>query len=399
MKKETLVQIGSAALIIVALFRFFLAPSRSFAPKEEPFIVRVRIAHDEGSIDLEAPPGCELKNAATGEVLDKVSSLSPAVKALPADGGVKIGGKIFRSEIVRLSPDSRGGRGGRERDLISLNGTLYRGDIDIIRTSDGLDAINVLPLEDYLKGVLPREINPLWPFAVMKAQAIASRSFAVAEALRRKNAPYDLTADTFSQVYGGRSCERWRATRAVEATGGMVLEYGGEVFPAYFFSCCGGHTEDIAKVWGREMEPLKGVKCSWCRWSPYFRWKVRVPTGTIHEKLNRSGFAMGRVDDIREGPRDRSGRLEYLSVRSRNRWLEIPTDDFRYAIGGYVLKSAKFHVKKYPRFYLFSGYGWGHGVGMCQWGAFGLALRRWSAERILEYYYPGTKIVALSKIK
>ena len=106
----------------------------------------------------------------------------------------------------------------------------------------------------------------------------------------------------------------------------------------------------------------------------------------------------GRVDDIKEGPRDSSRRLEYVRIKSRNKWFEIPIKDFRYAIGGRTLKSANFGIKKYPRFYQFSGYGWGHGVGMCQWGAFGLSLRFYNEKGILEKYYPGARIVDAKKV-
>jgi stage II sporulation protein D len=279
---------------------------------------------------------------------------------------------------------------------------LYRGQIDINRTAGGLTAVNRVDLEYYLKGVLPREVNRFWPIAMIEAQAIVSRSFAVYEALRRKNKDYDLTDDTFSQVYGGRSSERWRTTRAVEATKGKVLEYKGKVLPAYFHSCCGGRTQNVSRAWGTSPAlvdargrsgPLKGAKCSWCRWTPYFRWQARVEKQDILKGLKDEGYYLNRIDAITEGPRDVSGRLKYVRIRSRNKWIEVATEDFRSAIGRRILRSANFKIRKRRRYYIFNGYGWGHGVGMCQWGAFGLSLKKWSAERILARYYPGAKIV------
>lgn len=146
------------------------------------------------------------------------------------------------------------------------------------------------------------------------------------------------------------------------------------------------------------MEPLKGVSARWCRWTPHFRWRARVFTSTIKEKLNAAGYYLDSIDDIREGDRSSSKRLKYVRVRSRNKWLDIPSNDFLNAIGRRTLKSSNFRIKKYPLFYLFSGYGWGHGVGMCQWCSFGLSLRLWREERILRYFYPGTRIVDLSEI-
>ena len=110
----------------------------------------------------------------------------------------------------------------KKDESVIVNGTEYRGEADVVKTESGFDVINRVELEDYLKGVLPREMHHMWPSSALKAQAVASRSFAVYEAIRRKDKEYDLTADTFSQVYGGKGSEKWRATRAVEATKGEV---------------------------------------------------------------------------------------------------------------------------------------------------------------------------------
>ena len=330
-------------IIIFALgfvfLSFFFFPGAQRFKKEPPFIVRVRIMHN-----------------ADKPTLAKWS------------GGTKV------------------------------NGKEYRGDINVVETDSGFDVINNIELEDYLKGVVPREMNHLWPTEALKAQAVASRSFAVYEALRRKDKEYDLTADTRSQVYGGKAAEKWRASKAVDATMGKVLEYKGKIFPTYFHSCCGGHTEDASKLWNIKLAPLKGVRSPWCRWSPNFKWEARVPTKTILEKLKNKGYSVKRIDNIKAGKRDTSGRLGYVSVKSGNKWIKIRTSDFNSAVGSRSLKSTKFSIKKYPLFYLFQGYGWGHGVGMCQWGAFGLALRWRNYKKILAHYYPGTRIVSLGKV-
>jgi stage II sporulation protein D len=389
MKKSILIPAVLLALAILFLV-FFFSPALMRSAKEPPFTVRVRIEHDDKELDLQAKGKCDIADAITGKVLKRELRLSKVTKISRGGYGIKIGDETFGFDRLRISPSGK--------SVLNLNGKEYRGEIDIIRGSSGLDAINRVELEDYLKGVLPREVNHLWPASVMKAQAIAARSFAVYQALSRKNKDYDLTADASSQVYGGKSGEKWRTTKAVEATRGKVLEYRGKVFPAYFHSCCGGHTEDISRLWHAEMAPLKGVRCNWCRWSPYFRWMVRMPTQTILKKLKNDGYDIKRIDNIKAGKRDESGRLEYISVKSGRKWLEIKTDSFRSALGKRKLKSANFRMKKYPFFYLFSGHGWGHGIGMCQWGAFGLSLRGWSPERILRYYYPGTKVVRLRQV-
>ncbi len=395
-----MIRLGIILVLALAVFKFLFIPLEPFPVKKRPFVIRVRLVHDAGELKLGSEKKkCEVRDAETGNLLESGIVIPGATKVMPAGGGIDLGGKVFNVPRIRISSVPGDG--------IMLNGVIYRGQMDIVRTDKGFDAVNRVELEDYLKGVVPREVHRFWPFAVIKAQAIASRSFAVYQALRRGDKEYDLTADTSSQVYGGKSSERWRTTKAVEATGSKVLEYRGKILPAYFHSCCGGHTQDVSRIWGKNPEwsvagenagPLKSVKCSWCRWSPHFRWQVRVPTRLILERLNDRGYQIKKIDDIRGGKRDNSGRLEYVRIKSKNKWFEITTEDFRSVIGRRILKSANFKVKRYPLFYLFSGYGWGHGVGMCQWGAFGLGLRRWSTERILEYYYPGAEIADLLKV-
>ena len=385
------VKILIAGIAAISILLFFFLPFSSRSKKTKPFTVRVRLENNIKETEISSDKGLVMHDLNTGKAIQKRESAVLSAKIFFIPGGMKINEKIYRIASVRISS--------QKEAPISCDGTLYGGYLDVISSGDGLDIINHVELEQYLKGVIPREVNALWPFAALKAQAIASRSFAVYKAQHSRNKIFDLTDDTYSQVYGGMSAQRWRTDKAVTSTRSKVLEYDHKVLPAYFHSCCGGHTEDIANVWGQHIKPLRGVKSRWCRWSPYFRWRAKVQTKTILKKLNGLGYNVNRIDDIKDGDRDSSGRLKYLRLRSRNKWFEIDIGDFRKAIGGSVLKSANFRVKKYPRFYVFSGYGWGHGVGLCQWGSFSLSLRRWNEKRILEHFYPGTRIVDLNEIK
>ncbi|NQT33281.1 MAG: SpoIID/LytB domain-containing protein [Candidatus Omnitrophica bacterium] len=390
MSKRRIIQLTVITILGIIVFRFFIFPPKVYDSSKTPFILRVRLKRSVDTFTLYSKGKCRVTDAEKGAVLARAFSFDGPREVSPAKSGMKFGQELFPSGDIRISP-LRG-------KLLVVDGRPYRGEIDVQKKDKGFRIINRVKLEDYLKGVLPREVYHFWPFATLKAQAIASRSFAAHQALLRKNQDYDLTADTFSQVYGGQASERWRTTKAVESTAGEVLEYDGKVLPAYFHSCCGGHTQNAANLWSQHEDPLRGVKCSWCRWSPYFRWRVRIPTKTILEKLKEKGYSFREIDDIRSGPRDNSKRVEYVRIRSQNNWFEVSTEDFRAALGRRLLKSSNFKIKKYPYYYLFSGYGWGHGVGMCQWGSFGLGFRRWDYERILRHYYPGTEIVNLSEV-
>ncbi len=375
-------------LVAVVFVSFFI--SRRFSPSKTISIpVRIRLLHDAGMIRLGKDTHCRtIKETSSGE--DEEYVFHMPVDVLPEGAGIKVGQNSLNVSRIRIFSAPEG--------KVSLNEIFYRGEIEIANTGKGLDVINHIDLEDYLKGVIPREMNHLWPVQALRAQAIVSRSFAVHEARRRNGKEYDLTADTFSQVYGGRSGERWFTSRAVDATKGKVLMYKGKLLPGYFHSSCGGHTEDIAEIWGKSTPPLKGVKCRWCKWLPHHRWQVKVPVKTIVRKISDRGYPIKDITAIREGGRNDSRRHNYVRIKADNRWFEISTSEFRAAIGGNVLKSANFQVKRYPLFYLFSGYGWGHGVGMCQWGAFGAAAKGFNAAKILSEYYPGAEIGDLKEL-
>lgn len=382
-------------ILVIILSAYFLYNFLFFSDflkgnKKEILNIRVLLYHPEENATIFSKDPIDIYYPNENKLIKNCDEIESAVEVCSNTAGIKIGDEIFPYEVVELV--ARGHNG------IQINDYTYRGKIRILKEVDKIEIVNVVGIEDYLKGVLPCEVNRLWPFETLKAQAIASRSYAAYESLRRQKKRYDVTADTFSQVYKGKTRENWRTTQAVLKTEGMVLEYNGNVFPGYFHSSCGGHTADVEKVWSKEMEPLQGKKCGYCKVSPYFRWRIRLSTKTILEKLIEKGYQIKRIDNIKLSERDESGRVEYVSIRAWNKWFEIDTNDFRNAIGKRLLKSSNFNIKKYPFFYVFSGYGWGHGVGMCQWGAFGMGLRWKKTGTILEYYYPGTKISNLKDI-
>ena len=379
---KTKIKIAATFIVALVLLKFFLAPLKTHFSEQQPFQVRVRLENNIKDLKLFSGTRCVVKDLFSSKVLDRTYRFKNDIMVFPQDEGIMLGDRFFNSKSIRISPVEKGN--------MEVNSVPYRGEVVITNTGKGLDIINIIELEDYLKGVVPCEMNPFWPIAALKAQAIASRSFAVDAALRNRDKTFDLTDDTFSQVYGGRSKEKWRTTRAIQATKNKVLKYNGEILRTYFHSCCGGNTRSAFDTWGDERSPLKKVKCSWCRWSPHFRWRFKINTNDILAELKDKGYFIDRIDNIIEGERDKAGRLKYVRVKSGNKWFEIMTRDFRSAIS--KIKSENFRVKKYPRFYLFSGYGWGHGVGMCQWGAFGLSLRRHNEVLILEHYYSGAEI-------
>jgi stage II sporulation protein D len=283
-----------------------------------------------------------------------------------------------------------------EPEALLVNGQRFRGDLAFIKKEKNVfSVVNYIDIEDYIKGILYHEASHYWPMEALKAQAIACRTYALYQ--RQNSAPldYDVTRDIYSQVYGGRSAERQRTSKAVQETRGVVLTFQDKIFPAYFHATCAGHTEDASVLWDINLLPLKGVACSFCRESPHFTWHCVLSLTEIKENLNEAGYKISRINDILILNRDNSGRVLDLQIIMETGEKKISAKDFRSIIGPNIIRSTNFTVRVVDGDCVFEGLGWGHGVGLCQWGAYFMAKEGYSAEEILKYYYPGAKLLSL----
>ncbi len=265
-----------------------------------------------------------------------------------------------------------------------------------------LDVINELDLDDYLKGVIPFEGNPQWSLESLKAQAVASRTFALTRMIERHDEEYDVMAGVFSQVYAGKRIENERTNDAIEATKGLVLMYNGKLFPAYFHSTCGGATTAVDLVWPVKPHPaLGGVECRFCEKSPHYKWETRILPSEIKEKLAKHGMPVNEVLDIKTGKIDRTGRAHIFIIKST--WWEktVDADAFRVWFDPMKIKSnliTRIRLKEDGAF-MFKGRGWGHGVGLCQYGMKYLGELGYGYQEILGYYYPGSQVTEVKEFK
>jgi stage II sporulation protein D len=173
------------------------------------------------------------------------------------------------------------------------------------------------------------------------------------------------------------------------------LAYQDKILPAYFHAVCGGHTEDASMLWNTELPPLKGVACPYCKEAPHYQWHAVLSLPEIGDKLQAAGYsAYAHIKDIQMLNRDASGRLVNLKITTDTKEATLPTKDFRNAIGSNVIRSANFTVRLADRDAVFEGFGWGHGVGMCQWGAYFMAKQGSTYKQILLFYYPKTDVKA-----
>ena len=174
-------------------------------------------------------------------------------------------------------------------ETFTLDKRVYRGALLVIREKNMmLTCINIVELDDYLQGVLPNEITTSWPPEALKAQAVASRTYAIFKELEHKNRDYGLTHTTASQVYKGTQGEDIRTNAAIKSTTGQILTHNGSLFPAYFHSCCGGHTTAAHTAWSVKTHPsLQGTTCSYCTNSPHHNWKHTFSKQEMQAAINK----------------------------------------------------------------------------------------------------------------
>jgi len=306
------------------------------------------------------------------------------VRATAGSSGVELDG--VRAAGFRL----------RSAGPIRFNGREYDGTLELLPNAGGLALVNELPLEDYIVGVLRAEAGDKWPLEALRAQAIVARTYAAYHRVIAAARPYHLVASTANQQYAGRVPSTSPIWGAVRETAGQVLLWEGDLFPAFYHTESGGYTEDPRTVFAtRNMPALKPVRCEFSAGSPHYYWSLDVRLTDLSEILRRNEVAVGNVTAIEVTERTPSLRAATVSVHGTRGTARLRGNDFRRMLGYDSFKSTLFAVAVDSQVAHFSGRGYGHGVGMCQWGAIEMGREGFSETDILRYYYPG---VAFTKI-
>ncbi|HEX4054763.1 MAG TPA: SpoIID/LytB domain-containing protein [Tepidisphaeraceae bacterium] len=333
-----------------------------------------------------------------------------------ASDGWHIGRQVIRTGVLTLRPTSG--------NPIRVNRIAYRGSIRLMPSGAGrFNVINDVDVEDYLAGVVTREMYPTWPIEAIKAQAVASRTYALYEVHSTGvGRPWDVFSDERSQMYGGISGETDKSREAVAATTGIVLTYGpgdGRIFRAYFSSCCGGVSQAAADAFPGEpyIPPLsEQFRGNCCSGSKYFNWgpiviKKNELARRIHLWAQRSSEELGRatpelnitaVNRIDLQGVNRYGRPNRVLITdSRGVQYSWSAEQLRTAVNtdahpGTTLPSSFCKINGGPNsdsVTFYDGHGFGHGVGMCQWCAQARAAAGQNFEQILVDAYPQAKLV------
>jgi stage II sporulation protein D len=300
----------------------------------------------------------------------------------------------------------------------TFNGRRYRGDLQVLASDSTVHVVNLVALEAYLRGVVPRELGVRGPSerAALEAQAVAARSYAVTR-LGNRTRSYDLSATTTDQVYGGVAAENALADAAIVATEGLVIMYDGRVVSAPYHSTCGGSTAEPTELWRSRAEPflqrvsdrIAGSDRYYCDIAPRFRWERSWRADTLTSIVERylRAYAqvpagpVGAIHDVAVEARTPSGRATATLLETDRGRYRLQGNDVRYVLrtsGGELLNSTYFSTEvtsgpdgKLSRLTI-RGYGYGHGVGMCQWGAIGRARAGQDFRTILRTYFPGTSV-------
>ncbi|MBC5800806.1 MAG: SpoIID/LytB domain-containing protein [Candidatus Eremiobacteraeota bacterium] len=272
------------------------------------------------------------------------------------------------------------------------NGATYRGTAATVVLPDRRSGlVATLPLDDYLYGVLSKEIGAAWSPASQQAQAIVARTYALHKL--RPDKPYDVTAGDADQNYGGFASETDQGRAAVDATAGVIVTYGGVPARVAYSACCGGRTADAGDVWGTPYPYLVSIVDPNCVGTPNFDWHADVPVDLLNRTLG-SGFtnagALRGVSLRVDAPNARPRAIDFTGTVTN---FETPVTHFRDAVGPATVRSTFVHTAALDNqgtTVALTGTGHGHGVGLCQWGARMLGEGGANAAQIVAFYFPGT---------
>ena len=445
----------------ICIFSLLIFTNIVLIAEKQP-ILRVGIFLDQTEISISGDGTFKIYNLKSNVLVSE--ERNRVVKLLPHDKGIEILEKGVYSGPIEIIPV------GNTKIIVMFNGQKYRYrgniEIDIDKEYRKLNVINIIGIEEYLYGVLKKEISPSWPSEALKAQAVAARTFAIFNMNKYIDKGYNICASTNSQAYGGVNHEDPLTNKAVDETRGIIMVYKGEPINAVYHSDSGGYTEDSENVWGSFLPYLRSVKSKFEEKvsPPYHTWSYSINEKDLTEKLQKKGHKINSIVSIEPVKKSETGRAsELVFTADNNKVINMKTNDFRSLIGVDLIRSTFFNIEvigkesnitedtedkkeiedkeeqkepikeileqkkdwtikellelmkknkeereegkeekvlkveivksKTPLTFIFSGSGNGHGVGMSQWGAYGMTLQGSRYQDILKYYYQGIDII------
>lgn len=332
---------------------------------------------------------CEYRiiDMASGVVLQKLNGNTLSV-IKPAGNALSINGKPISSKDIVLRPVAN-----FSSNVVIFNGKKYRGALEVKRNNAGsLLVLNNILIDDYLLGTVPSEMLPTWPKAALEAQAVAARTYALYSKGTHSSDGYDLCATTHCQVYEGVANESSTTTAAVNATKGYVITHQGKPICSVFHSSSGGRTDDAENVWGGYVPYLRSVADD-DKQSPFNSWTVTFTGAEVQKKLAGAGKNIGNLKSVQQINAGNNGNERQVTVRfvGTAGSVDLSGVKLRSIFG---LKSGMVTVRANggASEVVFSGHGFGHGLGMSQYGAKAMAEKGKSWQEIINHYYTNVDI-------
>ena len=441
---------GLCRIIILLMLALLWSVSAFAAPADQSQLIKVGLWDNQQSVLISADSDFVLvgKNNEQAARFAAKEKVAVAMKA----GQLTINGQQVKSPELSVQPVEK-----KANFVIEVNKRRYWGKITlrISTRQSGVTVINTIDIEQYLYGIVAREISPDWPLEAIKAQAVAARSYALHNLKKHRDDGYDVCATTDCQVYSGIDKEAARSTQAVNETRGLVLRFDGQIIPAFFHSSSGGFTENSENVWGTTLPYIRGV-IDYDQQSPHFRWSKEITPQELDTLLAKAGYSIGNlqavtVSDLGKPPisssdRGISGRVKSIGFTGAKGSVLLTGNRLRSLLGlnstlfdvkiitpapaaidvpitdafgdkgkkkieinvkpmeqtGYLMDQSRIHriTGRNQEKIVFSGYGWGHGLGLSQWGAKAMADKAPAGDttyfrQILKHYYQGVDIVKL----
>ena len=350
-------------------------------PAKQAPDLRVGLASGRASLTITLAGSKATVQTGSSKTITLAANTAAAIRW--QDGAFLVGREKLRGEVLVIRPAAKAGE-------LSLDGRRYRGALELRHKGGGLTAVNIVPVDDYLRSVVPEEMPVDWPAEAIKAQSVAARSFALASRGRHAGESYDLCTTTH--------CQRYTGTAAIKATRGEVLTYGGKPIEALFHTDSGGMTENSEDVWGSHVPYLRAAKDTPTKTMP---WTKTISRADLERKLAAKGHDIGKVRSLALSPlaighaakdRTASGRVKTMTVKGTKGTATLSGTTWRSLLG---LKSTLFDAKLTKDAVTFTGYGSGHGLGISQWGAERMAAKGKSYADILHHYYTGITLQQL----
>ena len=368
--------------MLVMTVIFFISASAVSAEKVSTWQperkIGILVGVSQVTLEMSAP--CVMIDAETKKQIRKIDANK---KFLLDTAKLKNNSVEIRGEKVQL------------KDLqVTINDKKYFGGVQINKNSNSITVINLAPIEEYLRGVVPEEMSPSFELEALKAQAIAARSFVLANSDKHKSQGFDICATTHCQSYKGVEVAKSQTDLAIQKTRGEVIQYGGKTVTTNFHTDSGGMTATCLEVWGTDtpyLQSVEEIQKQTEAWTKKFS-KADVASrfgenfGDL-KKIELSNLVIGKA----ASDRTISGRIKFANFVGK-KTVKLTGNEIR---AKFSLPSTLCDIKISGDEVIFSGFGRGHGVGMSQQGANNFAKAGWTYDKILTHYYKGTEIKKL----